>query len=227
MNHLRLSRNWILWVIVAYWVLGYGYIYQPAVLSWLSLPLLKALPILVLTAVVTFKLGRAGCMMAAGLLLSACGDIAGDVPGGGIIPQIGFFMLAQIVYASVFRKDARWRPMKLVTIIPVISWLLYMAYRLFHSPKLTEPVMQIAVGLYLVVISAMVVTSILRQSRYQLVVTIGAMLFVFSDSVIAWNRFLGYVPESGSLIMWSYYMAQFLIGFGYIKDHSAKSTLIL
>ena len=37
-----------------------------------------------------------------------------------------------------------------------------------------------------------------------------ALLFVFSDAVIAWNRFIGPVPARTYVIMVTYYLAQYL-----------------
>ena len=37
-----------------------------------------------------------------------------------------------------------------------------------------------------------------------------ALLFVFSDAVIAWNRFIGPVPARTWIVMTTYYLAQYL-----------------
>mgnify|MGYP002752179239 CR=1 FL=1 len=37
-----------------------------------------------------------------------------------------------------------------------------------------------------------------------------ALLFVFSDAVIAWNRFIGPVPARTWIVMITYYLAQYL-----------------
>lgn len=46
--------------------------------------------------------------------------------------------------------------------------------------------------------------------------TIGSLLFYFSDSVIAYNKFVGPVPFEPFLILGAYYPAQFCIVAGAI-----------
>jgi len=52
-------------------------------------------------------------------------------------------------------------------------------------------------------------------------VFIGAILFMFSDSILALNKFLQPIPLSSILIMLSYAFAQFCIVIGILK-HNEK-----
>jgi uncharacterized membrane protein YhhN len=46
-----------------------------------------------------------------------------------------------------------------------------------------------------------------RSSLYAL----GAVLFVFSDFILAWNKFVDPIQHSGLLIMTTYYLGQYLL----------------
>jgi len=68
----------------------------------------------------------------------------------------------------------------------------------------------------------MAVSSSIGKDNHYLTV-IGAAFFVISDSLIALNRFVFKIQYSGLLIMVTYYVAQFLIIIGIIKN--IKRTL--
>jgi len=61
-----------------------------------------------------------------------------------------------------------------------------------------------------------------NHTSYYLVLT-GAILFVLSDSAIAVNKFSYNFPYSGTVIMSTYVIAQYLIVTGYIKQFREKT----
>lgn len=61
---------------------------------------------------------------------------------------------------------------------------------------------------YVIVISLMAWAAIMTGNKWAIV---GSILFVLSDSILAWNMFVSDVPQSSFFIMSTYYMAQFLI----------------
>ena len=80
---------------------------------------------------------------------------------------------------------------------------------------LGDPVLKIAVGAYVTVISLMAAQAIGRAvtlgdnaSRW---VAVGACVFMVSDSLIAVNKFVAPVPLSSLWILATYYCAQMLI----------------
>ena len=73
------------------------------------------------------------------------------------------------------------------------------------------------VAAYLFIILVMGISAALGAANHALVIA-GALLFILSDSLIAMNRFLTPVPLSGFLIMMTYYLAQFSITFGSLKQ---------
>jgi uncharacterized membrane protein YhhN len=67
--------------------------------------------------------------------------------------------------------------------------------------------MRLPVALYVVAISAMVAAGVRAGELW----AVGAVLFLISDSVLAWNRFRGHVPAEQYLIWTTYYGGQLLI----------------
>ncbi len=81
--------------------------------------------------------------------------------------------------------------------------------------------MQIPVIIYAAVITIMTLTALFRYGRTSTdsfwLVFAGAVLFMISDSVLAVNKFLDPIENSGLIIMVTYMAAQFLIVQGILK----------
>lgn len=86
--------------------------------------------------------------------------------------------------------------------------------------------MKIPVIVYSLVIIIMVLQSIFRfghtNAKSFWFVFVGALLFMFSDSMIAVNKFLSSFESSSQLIMISYMLAQFLIIEGLLSHFETK-----
>ena len=63
-------------------------------------------------------------------------------------------------------------------------------------------------GIYACLICTMLVMALLQRSSLY---ALGAVLFVFSDFILAWNKFVEPVTYSRLLIMIPYYAAQWLL----------------
>jgi uncharacterized membrane protein YhhN len=84
--------------------------------------------------------------------------------------------------------------------------------------------LKIPVVVYALVLIIMVLNSVFRYGRTSNVsfglVFLGSILFMFSDSVLAINKFFKPVPGAGFWIMSTYILAQFLIIHGLVKHVS-------
>ena len=78
-------------------------------------------------------------------------------------------------------------------------------------PKVPEPGLQIGCGVYAVLITAMFGLSLMQRSP---LFAIGAALFLISDMILSWNKFVGPVTAEKWLIMVPYYLGQLLIWLG-------------
>jgi len=133
--------------------------------------------------------------------------------GDGLLKwfEIGLsaFLIGHLFYTGAFITKWRFSWIRLSTILPLLLYGIYMGYRLYHSLQdKGDQALIIPVLAYLLVISLMCWFSIMTGNKWSIV---GGILFVASDSILAWNKFITDIPYSHVLIMTTYYMAQFLI----------------
>jgi len=124
------------------------------------------------------------------------------------------FLLAHIMYILVFLKQKN----SAVKILPFITILLIYAAALFYFLKDGLDDLLLPVIVYMLVILLMVITAFLRKgsvpkSSY-ILVFLGALFFITSDSLLALNKFHTPLPFSNISIMLTYSIAQLFIVFG-------------
>jgi len=141
----------------------------------------------------------------AALLLSAVGDAAGA--GGMFIPQMLFFALAHGAYMCYFLPQAQVAPRPFVW--PVLTALLLFLF-VCIVPRAADPAERAGVAVYGLVIAGMLYSALQYRGAYAAWFRLAALLFVFSDSVIAWGRFVAPVPCRTYVVMITYYAAQYL-----------------
>jgi uncharacterized membrane protein YhhN len=71
-----------------------------------------------------------------------------------------------------------------------------------------QGVLQIGVSVYILLILAMCALAWMQKNRYY---AWGAWLFVFSDTVLAWNKFVSPIVYVGYFIMVPYYLGQVIL----------------
>lgn len=137
---------------------------------------------------------------------------------------LGSFLLAHLAYIAVFRGyrlPAWWKPgtLRLLGVLTILVVLGSMLVILRHS---LGPLL-IPVVIYAVVLSGMGISAILADLGTPLA-SIGALLFISSDAMLAIGKFRGPFTGSGPLIWTTYYVAQLLILFGiaYGKQRSRR-----
>ena len=75
-------------------------------------------------------------------------------------------------------------------------------------PAAPAGVLRIGVSIYALMISAMLYTALMQRSLFY---ALGALLFVISDFILAWNKFLEPVPYRDILVLGTYFAAQWLL----------------
>ncbi|MBP6382592.1 MAG: lysoplasmalogenase [Pseudomonadales bacterium] len=183
--------------------------------SWTG-AIVKMLPVLLLAAAsVRLMRGAWRRGMVAALLFSALGDwLLGmnGVTGNLFTAGLGSFLLAQLAYAQLFWRHRspdrrrRWLAACYLPVAAVLAWLVL--------PE--AGAMAVPVTLYMLAITAMVTGAALADRPLMLLA--GALAFAFSDATIAINKFLAPVPQSGLVIMLSYYLAQWLLWRGALRE---------
>lgn len=154
--------------------------------------------------------------VAIGMVLSLVGDVCLMLPGDLFVPGLVAFLLAHIAYIVAFAPGsggkARAAAFALVAVVA--------AANLFGLLPRVDAALKIPVVAYTVVLAAMaafalarawtptMASALPRSARWA---AIGAVLFMTSDSLLAWDRFGGGISMSALLVLGTYYAAQWCI----------------
>jgi uncharacterized membrane protein YhhN len=149
--------------------------------------------------------------IAIGLLFSFVGDIFLLWPSLYFIHGLAAFLLTHIAYLIAFTRDARF-PAR------VWIWILYLAIAAtlyaFLYPNLPVP-LKLPVALYATLLSSMAAQAMGRflavKTKAGQSAAIGAVFFMLSDFLLAFNRFHTLILLAPILILILYYLGQWLI----------------
>lgn len=178
-----------------------------------SIPHKLAFPVLTLFIAGLWLLPWQMCLA---MLFSALGDYMGSC--GNFIMQMGFFAIAHICIITYFIKRYREKvdPDGKLTekakgymtmVILCTAALLWMAFTVV-IPGAPAGIEKIGASCYAVIISTMLFMGLLQRSSLY---ALGAVIFVTSDFILAWNRFVEPVPYRNYLVLGTYYLAQWLL----------------
>ena len=150
------------------------------------------------------------------LLFSAVGDYFGSC--GNFLAQMGSFALAHVMYIVYFmnryltkveRDRKLTAKMKGYLAMVIFCILTLLAIVFTRIVPLAEPgIIRTGVAIYACLISIMLLLALLQRSS---LFALGAVLFVFSDFILAWNKFVEPVPFRNYLVLVPYFLAQWLI----------------
>ena len=172
--------------------------------DWLICRRWVAVPTLFATVATALNFKRGGWLIPLALLASSAGDWAGAM--GEFIFQIAFFAVAHIFYIADFAPKCKFSLKRIVALVLFSAIVLpFLGYVLMHIGDRVE---MIAVAIYGVLIYSMGFTALIQNRKFSILYAIAAMLFIFSDSCIAYNRFVGHIPNATMWIMTTYYAAQ-------------------
>ncbi len=146
------------------------------------------------------------------LFFSWLGDVI--LMTGAFVFGLVAFLIAHIFYIAL---NLRTRPIfsfDLKTAIFMTPLLLFSGYMLSQIAK-TSPIMMAPVSLYSTILCALFYTGLvaaksLPKAESQVLMA-GIILFIFSDSLIAINRFIAPFEGAGAMIMATYIIAQYLL----------------
>jgi len=154
----------------------------------------------------------------AGMLLSCVGDIALMLPMDAFVLGLVAFLLAHVCYIVAFRAGLRAGRGLVAAFVLLGAFATLNVMGLW--PHLPAP-MRMPVLAYVVVLASMAVLALARAwTRPPLAAreacsarwaAVGAVLFVASDSLLAWDRFAGGLPLASLLVLSTYYAAQYAI----------------
>jgi uncharacterized membrane protein YhhN len=189
------------------------YIFKPLLMISLGIYFVKAV---ILKGVIQNQL------VLAAVFFSLLGDIF-LMFDGYFIAGLGSFLIAHIFYIYAFRREAARYFSKKELFLPCILVLVYGYFLLMHIlPNVALP-LKTPITVYSLTILMMLLTVLHRFGRVPSTsfwwVSMGAVLFVLSDSMIALNKFVAPFPMAGVLIMATYGVGQYLIIEGFLKKN--------
>ncbi len=145
-----------------------------------------------------------GAHASTALLLALAFSLAGDVflmlPANAFLAGLSAFLVAHLCYVAVFVAPLGARLAWLAVVVVVSAPVGLRVVRAVHEPPL-----RVGVGLYMLAISLMVGSALASGVG---VAACGAVLFLVSDSLIAWNRFVGRLSWAPAAIMVTYHLGQ-------------------
>lgn len=166
-------------------------------------------------------------LMQFGLLFSWFGDIALMIDRSSVllfIAGLSFFLIAHIGYTLAFVGTIRSSKTPIKALNVGIATAIFALFAVSFFSQLNREIladMLVPVLAYTAVICTMGAVATLRQghtdSRNYLLILAGAIVFIFSDCVIAWNKFVIDFPYDDVLNMSLYLSGQFLLAFGTLK----------
>lgn len=178
-------------------------------LKWLCL-LSKPLPVIALLLWLRTTAASAyQSWISIGLLFSLLGDVLLEWPANLFVFGLGAFLMAHLAYLVAYLGDSRrLAPLALLLAFAVAGSM----FTLFASSGLGD--LLIPVALYSLVIGCMLWRALARLGSHGIsknsawFAAGGALLFVFSDSLIGINRFVAPFDGARYAIMLSYWLGQ-------------------
>lgn len=165
-----------------------------------------------------------------GAIFCLAGDVLLLLPSNRIIFGLLAFLVGQICYIVGFNNIAPY--IQLWSIIPIVILGIYVAWM---CPKLISGLassgkssLKIPILVYSIMISLMVFSALMTWSRpgwssyTALAVSLGALLFYTSDSLLAWRLFVNPQQHSRFVGIAAYHLGQIGIIFGAILHAALK-----
>jgi uncharacterized membrane protein YhhN len=159
-----------------------------------------------------------------GLGLSLAGDIFLMLPDEKFIAGLVSFLFAHLAYIRGFSISGLHFSIGLLAVIVIVGLIGIVVLRQLlkgltahHQEKLRFPIIIYAIVISIMLISALstVISPSPGWDFYPaIIVSTGAILFFFSDSNLAWNRFVNLVPHGKLMVIISYHLAQIAITLG-------------
>ena len=152
----------------------------------------------------------------AGLVLSLIGDVLLMLPGDHFVPGLVAFLLVHVCYIVAFAHGSSGKARAVGFLVVAVVAGGNLAGLL---PRVDEA-LRMPVLAYVAVLATMAAFALARMwtpavahalPRSARVAAIGAVLFMVSDSLLAWDRFAGGVPARALMVLGTYYAAQWCI----------------
>ncbi|WDP87807.1 MAG: lysoplasmalogenase [Desulfobacter sp.] len=150
-----------------------------------------------------------------GVFFSGIGDILLELPFDGLFEAgMAAFILAHCFYIALFLARPKLTPVRGLVMGGMVVFTLWFGAFLFPGLK----GMMVPIYVYLGVILCMGISACLGRDNHWMVIA-GAIVFIISDSLIAWTRFVTPIPHSSLWVMLTYYLAQAMLALGVFRSY--------
>ena len=182
-------------------------------LHYLTKPTATALLIMIVLRNASTKIyGRA---IVAGLAFALAGDIFLMLPGDHFLPGLVCFLLTHCAYIYALTRDAR----------PAGRWAIFAGFAVIALLMVAglwnavPAAMRLPVAVYAAALAFMAAQAVSRASLMPpgtpaeasaRLAAIGGVLFLISDTILAYGRFRWIIPGQPLWVLGSYYIAQWL-----------------
>ncbi|NND16539.1 MAG: lysoplasmalogenase [Eudoraea sp.] len=171
--------------------------------------------LIVWLALQKFELSRLKYYLLAGLIFSLTGDILLMFTRNSelyFLLGLGAFLLAHVCYILAFVRRGYLTPRRLpIGIFLVTAYAIVIYWNISDGlgDKLPYVIAYMLI-LWLLTVAAFMRKPYVSQPSYQLVLA-GALFFMLSDSLLAWDKFKESIPLGGIAIMATYGLAQWFL----------------
>ena len=194
---------------------SFGYFIKPCIVLWLLIVLLLS----------TKLKGRFHKRVFTGLIFAMAGDLlllCAIRDESYFLYGLAAFLFCHLFYTGAFYLDFKSAPeldKKGARIAILLCAIIATGYYLFLRSHLG--IMKLPVMIYVLVISMMMMMASFRNQRVNassfMLILFGAMFFMLSDSILAYNKFVQPIDNGSNWIMATYMIAQYLITIGAIE----------
>ncbi|MBS4172821.1 lysoplasmalogenase [Bacillus sp. FJAT-49736] len=136
------------------------------------------------------------------------------------------FLIGHLFYIAAFLRKWRYSALRFAAILPLAAYAFIIGRKIIMACiQDGNNALIIPVIIYIIVISFMAWLAIMTGNPLAIM---GSILFVISDSILSWNKFVNPISYSDVLIMITYYSAQFLIArsIGFLGRGNKKDPFI-
>jgi len=155
-------------------------------------------------------------LVIAGLTFSLVGDVALLLPADQFVVGLGAFFVAHLLYIAATLASPDVKVAGIFVATAACSVVVSTVGRRILQAVKSEPVaLQRAVGAYIAVITTMLAVAMIAGPFWM---AVGATVFVASDAMLGWNRFVQPARILAPLVMATYHIGQALITWSLITQ---------
>ena len=149
--------------------------------------------------------GSVRAWFVAALVLSLAGDVLLMLPKEQFVGGLAAFLVAHVCYIAGFVAGGLRAPALGIALVGTAVVLAPLARRVLRGVRANEPALTPPVVAYLVVIGTMLAAAVASGNA---IAAVAAALFVTSDAMIAWSKFVAPFEVAPLAIMVTYHLAQ-------------------